>query len=249
MFITRFLSGLVLLALSIVVVITGGYALGAFTLVLSVLAYFEMARALKIHEKRTLMIIGYIGIAACYGVMMFVGSGVFMIMCAVVTIIAFLVAYVVTFPKYTDIDTMSAIFSFVYAPLMLSFLPLTRALPEGKYIVWMIYISSWGSDTCAYCVGMITGKTVGNHTIFPKLSPKKSLEGIIGGVVVAAVGGEDAESTAPEEAPSATRGPKAIFWQAYRRLLGSVGKPLAVGLAISALVTVLVPDNFFVVYS
>ena len=72
-----------------------------------------------------------------------------------------------------------------------------------------------------------------------------ALTGIIGGVVVAAVGGEDAESTAPEEAPSATRGPKAIFWQAYRRLLGSVGKPLAVGLAISALVTVLVPDNFF----
>ncbi len=36
-----------------------------------------------------------------------------------------------------------------------------------------------------------------------------------------------------------------ILWQAYRRLLGSVVKPLAIGLAISALVTVLVPDGFF----
>ena len=45
-----------------------------------------------------------------------------------------------------------------------------------------------------------------------------ALTGIVGGVVVAAVGGEDAESTAVEDAPVGSRGIKAIFWQAYRRL-------------------------------
>jgi uncharacterized membrane protein YraQ (UPF0718 family) len=72
-----------------------------------------------------------------------------------------------------------------------------------------------------------------------------ALTGIVGGVAVAAVGGEDAEAVEVEDAPAGSRGLKAIFWQAYRRLLGSVAKPLAVGLAVSALVTVLVPDNFF----
>ena len=72
-----------------------------------------------------------------------------------------------------------------------------------------------------------------------------ALTGIVGGVVVSAVGGEDAETVAAEDAPTGPRGIKAIFWQAYRRLLGSVAKPLAIGLAISAIVTVLVPDNFF----
>ena len=72
-----------------------------------------------------------------------------------------------------------------------------------------------------------------------------ALTGIVGGVVVAAVGGEDAETVVVEEAQAGSRGIKAIFWQAYRRLLGSVAKPLAVGLVISALVTVLVPDGFF----
>ena len=72
-----------------------------------------------------------------------------------------------------------------------------------------------------------------------------ALTGIVGGMVVSAVGGEDAETVAVEEAQVGSRGIKAIFWQAYRRLLGSVAKPLAVGLAISALVTVLVPDEFF----
>ncbi|MBR4614547.1 MAG: permease, partial [Kiritimatiellae bacterium] len=72
-----------------------------------------------------------------------------------------------------------------------------------------------------------------------------ALTGIIGGAVVSAVGGEDAATASVEDASTGSRGIKAIFWQAYRRLLGSVAKPLAVGLAVSALVTVLVPDNFF----
>ena len=72
-----------------------------------------------------------------------------------------------------------------------------------------------------------------------------AITGIAGGVAVAAVGDEDAEAATTEDAPAGSHGIKAIFWQAYRRLLGSVAKPLAVGLAISALVTVLVPDTFF----
>ena len=72
-----------------------------------------------------------------------------------------------------------------------------------------------------------------------------ALTGVVGGAVVSAVGGEDASTVAVEESAAGSRGIKAIFWQAYRRLLGSVAKPLAVGLAVSALVTVLVPDNFF----
>ena len=72
-----------------------------------------------------------------------------------------------------------------------------------------------------------------------------ALTGVVGGAVVSAVGGEDAAAVSVEEESTGSRGIKAIFWQAYRRLLGSVAKPLAIGLAVSALVTVLVPDNFF----
>ena len=68
-----------------------------------------------------------------------------------------------------------------------------------------------------------------------------ALTGLVGGVVVSAVGGDDASASAVDDAPPSSRGLKAILWQAYRRLLGSVVKPLAVGLAVSALVTVLVP--------
>ena len=73
-----------------------------------------------------------------------------------------------------------------------------------------------------------------------------ALTGLLGGAVVSAVGGDDdVAKVAPAEAAASSRGLKAILWQAYRRLLGSVVKPLAIGLVVSALVTVLVPDGFF----
>lgn len=56
-------------------------------------------------------------------------------------------------------------------------------LSAGEYIVWLIFLCSWGSDTCAYCVGMLFGK----HKMSPLLSPKKSVEGAVGGVVGAAL--------------------------------------------------------------
>ena len=43
--------------------------------------------------------------------------------------------------------------------------------------------------------------------------------GVVGGAVVSAVGGEDAAAAPVEEASAGSRGIKAIFWQAYRRLL------------------------------
>ena len=51
-------------------------------------------------------------------------------------------------------------------------------LPGGHFHVWLIFLCSWGCDTCAYCVGMLIGK----HKMAPVLSPKKSVEGAVGGV-------------------------------------------------------------------
>ena len=73
----------------------------------------------------------------------------------------------------------AAFFSIVYAGVMLSFIYQTRMMEGGAFLVWLIFLCSWGCDTCAYCVGMLIGK----HKMAPVLSPKKSVEGAVGGVV------------------------------------------------------------------
>lgn len=102
----------------------------------------------------------------------------------VLSLILMLFTYVFTFPRYQAQQIMAAMFDFLYAPVMLSFIYLTReGFAHGKYLVWFIFLCSWGSDTCAYAVGVLIGK----HKMTPKLSPKKSVEGAVGGVVGSAL--------------------------------------------------------------
>lgn len=54
---------------------------------------------------------------------------------------------------------------------------------NDTYLVWLIYILSFGTDTCAYFSGVFLGK----HKLCPKVSPNKTVEGAIGGVIGATV--------------------------------------------------------------
>ena len=184
MFKTRLISGIVLVAIALLTILSGGYVL-LFTLAcVSVIGMNELYRAMKVHEdKFTLLeIAGYAGAALYYlaAAMNFEKYGN---MAIIGTLILIMFVYVFSYPKFHADQVMSAYFGFVYVAVMLSFIMLTRNLPDGKFLVWLIFLCSWGCDTCAYCVGVLIGK----HKMAPILSPKKSIEGAVGGVLGAAL--------------------------------------------------------------
>lgn len=187
MFVTRLASGIVLVIIALLTMSLGGIPLALILLAISLVAYRELSKALQCatdDKKPNLMeIVGMLGVTAYYAAVFFSNAEVFLLMCIVAVIMAEMFLYVVTFPKYDAKQVIAAVFSFLYAPVMLSFVYLTRECPQGIYMVWLILISSWGCDTCAYAVG----KLIGKRKIFPVLSPKKSLEGCIGGVAGAAL--------------------------------------------------------------
>lgn len=189
MFLTRLMSSAILVVLALITILTGGYLLAAVLLFLALTAFCELTKACGLSGKDGkaggLEIIGYIGITAYY-VLMALGSGpVYLFLMLITILVAFMFLYVFAFPKYHAEQIMCAFFCVAYAPAMLSFIYLVRELPYGTYSVWMIFISSWICDTCAYLVGMLIGK----HKLAPVLSPKKSIEGAVGGVVGAALVG------------------------------------------------------------
>lgn len=67
-------------------------------------------------------------------------------------------------------------------PFMLLSLMRIFQMENGQYLVLLPLIAAWGSDTCALFAGMLFGK----HKLAPVVSPKKTVEGAIGGVVGAA---------------------------------------------------------------
>lgn len=187
MFWTRLASGIVLVIIALLTMSLGGGPLLAVTLLIGLIAYKELTGALlcTTEGKRfnLLEILGLLGVSAYYATIYFTSDEVWLLMCIVFVFMAMMFAYVITFPKFNASQVLGAFFAFMYAPVMLSFVYLTRECPHGLYMVWMILISAWGCDTCAYAVGML----IGRKKIFPILSPKKSLEGCIGGVLGAAL--------------------------------------------------------------
>lgn len=71
------------------------------------------------------------------------------------------------------------IFGSIYLGYFLSFLLKIKDLPNGNYYLISLLMIAWGNDVGAYLIGTKFGK----YKIFPKISPKKTIEGSIGGII------------------------------------------------------------------
>lgn len=179
-FVTRLLSGIILVAIALFTIISGGYILLATLLAVSLVGVYEIYRVFGMEKKPA----GYIGYAAVilYYFCMILGA-VDTIIIIVAFVMCLMAAYVFSFPDMETKDVTDSIFGVLYAAVMLSFIYGVRMGVNGAYNVWLIFLCSWGSDTCAYVAGVAFGR----HKMAPVLSPKKSIEGAAGGVVGAAL--------------------------------------------------------------
>lgn len=181
MFWTRLASGIVLLAVIIGAFFAGSTVMFFLSAVLSIIGLYEIYKVHKIEKE----IIGYAGYAAALiyiicawfafeqWAMLALSAGFLLLMCV----------YVFSFPKYKAAQIAYAVFGVLYVPVLMMFMFQIRRMEDGLLLIPLVFISAWGNDTCAYCVGMLIGK----HKMSPKLSPKKSVEGFIGGVIGAAL--------------------------------------------------------------
>jgi phosphatidate cytidylyltransferase len=177
--VTRVLSGLVL----IVVVVGAVWFLPPIaTLVLAVVAallafveYADIARQLGAHVPRA--IVGAGVLAACVAV----GAGVFgvdvVVMSAVIAIGALAVASGQPGPAVLR-DASASLLPVVYIGLPLGALAAVRAA-AGREAVLLLALTIIISDSAQF----YTGRALGRHKLAPAISPKKTLEGAIGGMV------------------------------------------------------------------
>ena len=70
-------------------------------------------------------------------------------------------------------------FGYVYVPLLLSFLVRVHALPMGRNWVYISLAIAWCGDTIAY----FAGRFLGRHKLYPVISPGKTWEGAVGGLL------------------------------------------------------------------
>lgn len=181
----RLVAGLAGLAIILPAIIWGG--LPAITVIILIalgIALDEFAgMAAPEHRMRARLVL-FLGGGLVHGVFAFAPQ-----FGLVAVAVAVMLAMVV--PMFAEPDVKLAGeqalrfgFGVVYAPLMLAPLEWIRREPDGLALIFFVLAVTWLGDTGAYFAGRIAGKT----PLFPRVSPKKTREGVIGGMILSVIG-------------------------------------------------------------
>lgn len=177
MFKERLISGIVLVAILTAVLYFGGMPTFIMTAIVSLIGCYELLRIFQA-EKSAVGVIVYTA-SILYYILLILELEGFILPVALLLLTALLACYVLVFPTYRYEQIAAGFFGFFYVSMMLSYVYQIRAMKGGGIFVVLLFLSSWGNDTLAYCAGRLFGK----HKMSPKLSPKKTIEGAVGGVL------------------------------------------------------------------
>jgi phosphatidate cytidylyltransferase len=175
----RIITALILAPIVLAAIFYGGWAVFALILVVIGRAAYELARALK-----PLPFLAAFG-AGVFPVLLSVPYGVGGALAGVLLSLPWALLWLSGQPESRTLQALLTIFLmaiWVGAPLAHLGL-MEEVLPYGRYLILVAVVGPWISDAGAY----FAGRFFGRHLIFPNLSPKKTVEGAIGGLLLTIV--------------------------------------------------------------
>ena len=177
----RILSGVLLFPILFILVFKGGIYLKIGTLFVSLVGMYEFYKA--IYKK--IIPIHYLGFIFAVVYLAILDTKFFNISDLIfgAFLLFSLIIMVINHKNISIYDVALTIFAIFYIPLMFSTVYLIKGFTYGQYTVWIPFICAWACDTGAYFVGVAFGK----HKLTPELSPKKTIEGAIGGVLFSVI--------------------------------------------------------------
>lgn len=168
----------------VIVLFFGGLYLKIVVIALSLLGIYEFFNVVKKKGINPISSIAYL-ISIFYFLFLIRGLLDFSSTFLMLVFATFIMLCIpVISPKYNFIDVSVTILGVIYIPIFFSFIILVSDKVHGNYLVWLIFISAWLCDTTAYYAGRFFGK----NKLCPRVSPKKTIEGAIGGLIGSAVG-------------------------------------------------------------
>lgn len=168
-------------AIIFVVLCLPQYVVNLILTAIAVGGIYEFNQAMKKGNFNPMKVIPYL---SC-GLLLFITSETslllykFSVSIGALIILGMLI-YALFFTKRTLVDVCLSFFSMLYIPFLLSFVLMTFYLEDvGRSAIWLIILGACLTDAYAYFVGMKIGK----HKLCPNISPHKTIEGSIGGIV------------------------------------------------------------------
>ena len=171
----RFVTALILAPIVLAAILYGRWAVLAVVLVVVARAAQELSRALK-----QLPFLAAFG-AGAFPVLLAIPSGATGALAGLFLSLPWALVWLAHQPEARTLRALLALLLmalWVGAPL--AHVALIGELPGGIYLILIAVVGPWISDSGAY----FAGRFFGRHLLFPNLSPKKTVEGAIGGLLL-----------------------------------------------------------------
>lgn len=187
----RIITAACMAAVGIPILIFSKYII--FPIVLALLALigvYEMLRVLEVGKNYFVSLPAYlIALSAPVLAYFFAGRERIVLVVFLLSVAAVIFAYLIYLYfvavfmrgklQYSKIS--EAFSSVLYIVMSFTSISVLRYIENGIWSLVIILVAAWGSDIFAYFTGMLFGK----HKLIPEISPKKTVEGSIGGIVCA----------------------------------------------------------------
>lgn len=171
----RIFSGIIIFFVFIGATLLPLAGMKLFFLLLALLATYELIRAFRVKEPQVSLALGLGAVGLAFVLLECGFNPTLIFMGLFLGLLFFLLFF-----KSLNLRSFGLqIFTFFYMAGL--FLPIVSI--ENKTYIWLIYLLCWLTDTFAYFVGI----TLGKHRLCERLSPKKSIEGAIGGTVLCTI--------------------------------------------------------------
>lgn len=187
----RTLSGAVYVAVIIAGILCGPVAFAVLSLLLGALAINEFSRLTEPHPKS----VWVLRLLDVLGGMLLIGSvngylaGVFALPTILTPYLTYIIARMVMQlcePRVNALKSLALSFAGqMYVALPLALMSVIYYYVGSPHLLLGLFIMIWLNDTGAFLVG----SRIGRHKLWPRISPKKSWEGLWGGVAFAVVAG------------------------------------------------------------
>lgn len=169
-FAVRVLSGVVGVALLVILLYFNGIWINLFALLISLIAFSEIEKAFeKIDIK----------VKKPYGIIVSIFSALELYYTKNLTYTFYIILLLALFDLLVKRDHVLNAAAFVFSALYIILGFSSLVLINNPVFIGLVFVMAFSSDTFAYLVGM----SIGKHKLIPDVSPNKSVEGAIGGIV------------------------------------------------------------------